>query len=457
MAPPRKTHITDDEREAIDYALLVQRKNCNQVADELGHHYTTVMRRAHRWGLRNGHRRPMTRIPDPVVLAALDDSDVADSVKEILRRRAAERGYFGVSPIPIAEGYITAGTTTIFDGDGNVKRHTVATKRDRGEVHEVREGHAVKGESAFVDADGRVIAKWVKTAKAHERSVEDVVAACKAAFDSYGGRAKPLPPPAVVSDDLLTLLPCADWHLGLHIWGKEAGADWSLKEAERVIFERAQELIATAPRSGIFVVLSGGDLLHADNYSGETARSGNRLDVDSRWPKVLATAQSLMARIVEVAAQNHGRVIVRILPGNHDEHSAIAVAHALNAWFRADERIHVDTDPGLFWHHVHGRVMLAATHGHACKVTTLPEVMAARRPEDWGKTTYRYAHGFHLHRTERGAGEQGGVMWEVHQTPVPKDAWAHGQGYVSARSMKAITYHAEAGEIARATRMVAPT
>jgi hypothetical protein len=55
-------------------------------------------------------------------------------------------------------------------------------------------------------------------------------------------------------------------------------------------------------------------------------------------------------------------------------------------------------------------------------------------------------HGFHLHNTAKTVIEGGGCVTEIHQTPIPKDAWHYGKGYLSGRSVKAITYHREFGE-----------
>jgi hypothetical protein len=41
------------------------------------------------------------------------------------------------------------------------------------------------------------------------------------------------------------------------------------------------------------------------------------------------------------------------------------------------------------------------------------------------------------------------VICEIHQAPIPQDAWHFASGFLSGRSMQAITYHAKFGEIGR--------
>ena len=93
--------------------------------------------------------------------------------------------------------------------------------------------------------------------------------------------------------------------------------------------------------------------------------------------------------------------------------------------------------------------MFGATHGHTVKIKNMASIMAHRRAEDWGATKFRYVHGFHLHHEEKLGTEGNGCISEIHQAPIPQDAWHFGSGFLSGRSLKAITYHRDYGEIDR--------
>jgi len=324
----------------------------------------------------------------------------------------------------------------------------IQQKPEYGEQFAIPEGHIVKGVSALLDPDGREIVKWVKTKEAQL----DPLAVCewlKGAFVDYSHAAAPVAAPASVSDDLLTLFPANDWHVGMYAWRKEVGSDWDLKLAETTIGGAVDDVILRSPASRHCVVLGGGDLLHADNSENKTAKSGNALQVDGRYQKVISVATRLMVRTVDAALAVHDHVTVRILPGNHDEHSAVAIAYFLLAWYRNEPRVTVDVDPSLFWWFRFGSVLLGATHGHTVKIAQMPGIMAARRPEDWGATKFRYVHGFHLHHSAKIATEGNGVICETHQAPIPQDAWHYGSGFLSGRSLQAITYHKGFGEVGR--------
>jgi hypothetical protein len=325
---------------------------------------------------------------------------------------------------------------------------TIEQKPEHGEVFEVPAGHLVKGVSAFVDPDGRVIGKWIKTREGELDPLE-LADRLKEAFAGYEPAAPVAPPPAAVDSDLLNLLPANDWHVGMFGWGKQVDVDWDLKISERTIGDAAENTILRAPKAKTAIVLGGGDLLHADNQDNKTARSGHTLDVDGRYPKVVIVATRLMVRTIDATLRHNENVIVRVLPGNHDEHTAVAIAMFLFAWYRNEPRVTVDIDPSLFFWHRFGSVMLGATHGHTVKIKDMPGIMAHRRAADWGATKFRYVHGFHLHHSAKLATEGNGCISEIHQAPIPQDAWHYGAGFLSGRSLQAITYHREFGEIGR--------
>ncbi len=361
-------------------------------------------------------------------------------------RASAKSGAVGTDPV--MPGFEISSVTTEVDMQGGKKREFIRQRPSRDDTFEAPAGHEVKGISALVDSHGKVIQQWVKTRQG-ELAVEDVIERCKAALEGYEPARVEPQSPLLHTVGTLTLLPVNDWHVGMYAWSKEAAESWDLSIAERRLKETTHRVIGMSPPSEVCVILVGGDLLHADNLENKTAKSGNPLDVDGRYAKVLEVAARLLVDAVETALQRHHRVIVRVLRGNHDEHSAMAVAMFMRAWFRVDARVEVDTDPGLFWWYRHGKVMLGSTHGHTVKPEQMAAIMAARRPEDWGATRHRYVHTFHLHHKRLYGSEEGGVTTEVHQAPIPQDAWHYGAGFLSGRSMQAITYHAERGEISR--------
>lgn len=322
---------------------------------------------------------------------------------------------------------------------------------DEAIVHPAPTGHTVKGVSTLYNAKGEVSSQWVKT-KANQISIEDMVTAIKDAFDDWD-----LPASGLIDvrwheetpgdERLATIYPLADWHVGLLAWAKETGEDWDLSIGKAKIEDAMSRLVLSAPWSEQGVILGIGDLLHSDGYDNMTAKSKNLLDVDGRWPKVLRTAAELVIYSVDLARQKHKNVLVRILPGNHDEESAIAVSLALSMYYARDPQVTVDASPSRFWWWEWGTTLLGATHGDKAKMHDLPLIMAARNPEAWGRTQHRHIFTGHIH-TQTGV-EHSGVTVESFRTPVAPDNYHNGMGYGAGRTLTAITYDRVEGEISR--------
>ena len=143
--------------------------------------------------------------------------------------------------------------------------------------------------------------------------------------------------------------------------------------------------------------------------------------------------------------QRHGRVIVRVLPGNHDPETAGALAIALALYFEREPRVAVDLDPGLFWFLRWGRVLLGATHGHNVKMEDMPGIMAARCTRAWGSTRWRRFYSAHIHH--RQGIEKHGVRVESLNTIAAKDAWHAGRGYAADRLLSAFRFHKRRGPL----------
>lgn len=363
-------------------------------------------------------------------------------------KTAAKRGFMGFKPV--LEGFEVSRISSTLDPDGNVKSQHIQQKPEASlSQFNVPVGHVIKGVSALVDANGNQQMAWYKT---KEGEIDPIYMAerIKTVFDYMVRDAGISPEPVGVNADLLTLIPLADLHMGLSAYHREADVNWDLKTAVSAYKNTIAQVCECAPASDTAVILGGGDLVHANTNDYRT-QSGNVLDGDSRIDKVIDTTIQLVVFAVDTALLKHKRVIVRILKGNHDEYSSIAIVHAIAAWYRNEPRVEVDTDPSLFWWWQHGEVMLGATHGHAAKVTEMPLIMANRKPKEWGDTKHRYIHMFHIHHKTQRIFENGGVIAESHQSPVAQDAYHFGQGYLSGRSMQAISYHRTKGEIVRNT------
>lgn len=358
--------------------------------------------------------------------------------RETFRSRlhvASRYGLNGFEPVP--EGFeishISSGPS------GNYVK-----MRQEGAPAEKPEGLRLKGAS-ILSRDGMEVIRWDKYGEDSALSNAAIVEAVRGAFADYE---PPVATPEPVTDsDTMSVYPLADLHLGLMSWEDETGGNYDTNIARDTYAACYRRLIEATPASNHALILGLGDLLHADNYENRTDRSGNSLDVDSRYPKVLRESVKLIRYIIDLALTKHSSVEVRIMSGNHDTRSAIAVSLALSLGYEHDPRVKVDDSPNYIWFKRYGKVLLGATHGDKAKMSDMPLIMAQDRPHDWAESTRRRVFTGHIHH-ER-LREIGGVVVESLRSPVARDAYHSFEGYRSGRSVYSYTFWTDGSRSAK--------
>lgn len=376
----------------------------------------------------------------------------ATSVREHLRKAAAwhaRQGHSGFNPV--LDGFEIARTSAQIGPDGETQKQWVTQKPERGPEFDLPAGHRVKGVSALVDGENRVIAQWVKTGL--DGAGVDFRKAIEEAFAHLGDHVAPVPGPKGLDKDRLSILPIADVHFGALAWGRESGEDYDMQLAAADLKATASDLIQRSGAAARILILDPGDYFHANDSRAVTPQSGHHLDVDSRHAKVAELGVELTAHIIEEARRKFAEVEYVKLPGNHDPEMSIMLAIAMQQRFRNDKRVHVARPGERNFVKQFGRCMIAAAHGDMLKLSGMAGWAAARHPEIWGRTVHRYGYTGHVHR--RTAEEAGGMIVESFAAVTAKDAWNAAMGHNAGRRMVLITLHKERGEIDRLTANIA--
>lgn len=318
---------------------------------------------------------------------------------------------------------------------------------DHDMTKEVPPPYVLKGTSTLYGSEGELKLQWVKTQldqqQAHDALVEWVEWLTKDAK----GLSPLVPSPASCASDLLAVYPLGDPHIGMYAWSRECGEDFDLAVAERLTTGAVDRLVESAPPASTAIILPLGDVFHANDQSNVTPGHKHQLDVDSRYPKVIAVGIKTFRHAILRALEKHEKVFVRIEPGNHDPEAKWALAFALSAYFENNPRVEVDLAPGKFWFHRFGKVLIGSTHGDTVKHDRLPGIMAAVRSGDWGATAFRYWYTGHVHN--QSVKEFPGVVCESFRTLAARDAFAAGHGYLAGRDMRLIVHHKDYGEVER--------
>jgi hypothetical protein len=363
--------------------------------------------------------------------------EISEDALKYRLKRAAERGLLGTKPV-LPGFQIKQSTSKTADGT------YIKQIPESGEEFQLLPGHEVKGVSAYLDAEGRTRAKWVKT---RSGITANLVGALKKEFEEYAGAAQSISIPDNTDESLLTVYPIADQHNGLLAWGAETGEDYDLKIGEERLRGAMNALVTVSPKSQQSIILNLGDWQHTDDSTNRTPENKNKLDADSRYFRILCTGVKLMMDCIELALAKHQNVLVRNIPGNHDPHASIALTVALSAFYSNNERVTVDTDPSDFFFYRFGNSLIGATHGHKLKPESMAMLLANARPGDWAAAQFRYFYFGHIHHIT--AKEIGGVICESFQSLAAKDAYSYGKGYIAGQSLSSITHHIEDGEISR--------
>lgn len=316
----------------------------------------------------------------------------------------------------------------------------------------VPEPHEVRGVSTLYNAKGEVAAQWVKSQKGN--SVEAVKEAVLNWIDTYvQGAAAPAKSPADPTESM-TVYPIGDHHLGMFAWAKETGdTDHDLARGERILLDTSAALFNRTPNTTDAIVASVGDFYHADSKANKTLMSGNPLDVDTRWGKVLQVGFRLFRQMIDRALTKHTRVRVVVIPGNHDDHSALMLTLFLAAWYRNEPRLIVDTEraSAMRQYVLFGEVLLCFDHGDKSPPARLAGLIPTERKDVWSRIRHCHVFRGHIHH-DREIDFPGIKIRHLRVLP-PPDAWHAGQGYVGVdKDAKAFIYDPQWGEIVKFTQ-----
>jgi hypothetical protein len=318
---------------------------------------------------------------------------------------------------------------------------------EHGMTKMVPEGFAVKKISTRYDAEGNIATQWVSSKPDEELRLKMMEAAIETMAEPIRGLEKAIKVPKGTFENKISAYLIGDAHFGLYAWGEEVGEDFNTDIASTELRAAIDNLVASAPPSETGILVDVGDFLHADNRSNMTPASGNLLDVDTRYQRVIRIAVMALRYCIGRMLEKHKKVKVIITPGNHNPDSAGWMALSLAMFYESEPRVEVDTTPGKFFYHRFGKVLVGVTHGDRIKLADLPSIMAHDRAREWGETEHRYWWTGHIHHTKHQ--EYRGCFVESFNTLAGSDAWHNDSGYRSAKQMQRIDLDPDHGIISR--------
>ena len=316
-------------------------------------------------------------------------------------------------------------------------------------THPLPEPHKLKRHSVNY-VDGAIKQEWVISEPDKERQLELMREAVDA-LKSEIFPEKATAPPKLCNQDLASCYVISDFHVSQLSWGEECGDEWSTSIAENMLVDWFQSAIQSAPNSHTGILAELGDLLHADgvNLEAVTPESGNILDADIRFQKLVRVVIRALRRVIALMLEKHQCVHVLLCEGNHDTASSVWLREMFCTLYEDEPRVTVDTSPEPFYCIEWGLTSLFFHHQHKAKVADLSRVFAGKFREIFGRTKYSYAHCGHLHH--QASKEDQLMIVEQHSTLAARDAHSSRAGHINQRGATSITYSKEFGEVGRIT------
>lgn len=299
---------------------------------------------------------------------------------------------------------------------------------------------------------GEVVQEWKRLFPRVE-ALNDVVdglcerAKGKATVKAYKGASK--------TTGALFELCLYDAHVGMYASEKQTlDENYDCDIAAKRMVESAAGLLERANNPEKIVVVFGGDMLHADNRSNKTELSGNVLDVDTRYQRVVSYVVAACNDVVQLAAQKAKHVEVVVLRGNHSWHSEVWLARVLDAYYSKCPNVTIDLTQSSRVKMVWGKNLIVWAHGDRIAANKWGHIIPAEFAEEWGETRFRYLHCGHVHHSKKiepvSVEECAGLVVEYVPALCASDAWHAESGYIGQqKGAVAFEYLREKGMVTR--------
>lgn len=319
---------------------------------------------------------------------------------------------------------------------------------DHDMTHSVPDTHVVKGVSTFYDENSNPIRQWVKSDLKKESQEAALQAFADALVDDLP-KYKPLPSkPLTGASEALTAYVIGDAHIGMKVTKERNGdADWNLEIAERVTVGAIEKLIQASGGSDVGLMLDLGDFGHTDSLNNTTSSNTNTMDVDGDYGDSIAAQTRIYRRSIDLMLKSHNKVILMMVRGNHNSSTARCMNVMLQAFYENEPRVYVMDNVHKFQHITYGNNLLVTHHGDRMKPQRAFEYVARSLSKEWGQCEHRQILMGHIHHET--SVEIASCLISTYQALPAGDAWHSDSGYGAKRTMSAIVYDKEHGEIQR--------
>lgn len=170
------------------------------------------------------------------------------------------------------------------------------------------------------------------------------------------------------------------------------------------------------------------DFFNIDSLT-KTTTGGTPQDVSQRYSDMYKMGKRMLIQGIDLLRQVAPLETVQV-GANHDRLTSYTMSEVLEAWYRNDDNVTIDNDPGIRKYRRFGKCLIGFSHGNTEK-KRLGKIMPIEARIDWGETLHAEFHAGHYH-SEQAVVEENGVIVRYLSSPSGTDTWHYESGYVGA-------------------------
>lgn len=258
----------------------------------------------------------------------------------------------------------------------------------------------------------------------------------------------------VLDEDIVPWFEFGDSHFGMVSYLRETGHNFDLDIAEAEFRAAYQYLLDKSPPAKRCVLNDLGDFTHYENFKAETERGGHKLDVDTRFPKMIQIYTRFWRSVIEMALTKYETVDVIINQANHSRTNDIwareytnLFSELIEARYGSSGRVNAINNESVFIGYLMGNTFVMTHHSDKCSGTKLVDVMFSDFRDEVRQAEHLYIDTGHVHH-KFAVKERDLVLIQSWNNLAPNDKHHHDEGYRSKQSMSVAIRSRKYGQIA---------
>ena len=223
------------------------------------------------------------------------------------------------------------------------------------------------------------------------------------------------------------VVPIADFHYALLSDNYSTGNEYNLEIAEQIYYYTLNDIINRVKHRKfekvVFVI--GNDFVNFDNLSGTTTRLTPQ-DNSALWFTTVVKATQLIINGIDMLSEI-APVNVQYVPSNHDLHTMFGIMQTINAWYKNDDNIKIDSSPLPRKYCRIGKTLLCLSHD--MKIKDALKIITTEAKDMWSESEHIICLLAHLHQSM--IYEKQGYL-EIMRLPTVSSwsRWSNDSGYI---------------------------